>query len=69
MPLVDTTTAAKVLDVSPEFLERDRWLSSPERPPRVPFVRVGERAIRYDLEQLHAYIRSRTVGAVEKAAA
>ncbi|MBI3919004.1 MAG: DNA-binding protein [Betaproteobacteria bacterium] len=69
MPLVDTPTAAKMLGVSPEFLERDRWLASEDRPPRVPFVQVGERAVRYDLDQLHAYIKSRTVGTVEKVAA
>ena len=69
MMLIDTPAAAKVLGVSAEFLERDRWLSSEDRPPRVPFIRVGERAVRYDLDQLHDYIRSRTVGAVEKAAA
>jgi excisionase family DNA binding protein len=50
-PLLNTTDAAKYLGVSKAFLERDRWAGA-----RVPFIRVGSRAVRYRLTDLDAYI-------------
>jgi len=52
--LLNTAEAAKYLGVSKAFLERDRWAGA-----RVPFVRVGSRAVRYDVNALQAYIDSR----------
>ncbi len=49
--LVTTKEAARLLGVSPAFLERDRW-----RGARIPFVKVGTRSVRYELSALEAYI-------------
>ncbi len=49
--LLNTAEAAQLLGVSKAFLERDRWAGA-----RIPFVRVGERAVRYQLSELEAYI-------------
>jgi excisionase family DNA binding protein len=49
--LLTTQQAADVLGVSKAFLERDRWAGA-----RIPFVRVGARAVRYRREDLEAYI-------------
>ena len=49
--LLKTPEAAQVLGVSKAFLERDRWAG-----PRIPFVRVGSRAVRYRLADLDAYV-------------
>lgn len=51
--LLHTKDAAKFLNVSVAFLERDRWAGA-----RIPFVKVGSRAVRYRLEDLHAYIKN-----------
>lgn len=51
--LLHTRDAAKFLNVSIAFLERDRWAGA-----RVPFVKVGARAVRYRIEDLEAYINS-----------
>ncbi|WP_036302228.1 helix-turn-helix transcriptional regulator [Methylotenera sp. L2L1] len=51
--LLHTKDAAKFLNVSVAFLERDRWAGA-----RIPFVKVGSRAVRYRLEDLHAYINN-----------
>lgn len=51
--LLSTPQAAKFLNVSIAFLERDRWAGA-----RIPFVKVGSRAVRYRLEDLHAYINN-----------
>jgi excisionase family DNA binding protein len=50
-PLLNTTDAAKYLGVSKAFLERDRWAGA-----RVPFIRVGSRAVRYRITDLDTYI-------------
>jgi hypothetical protein len=50
-PLLTTKDAARFLSVSVAFLERDRWAGA-----RIPFVRVGARAVRYKLSELEAYI-------------
>jgi len=47
-----TKEAARYLGVSTAFLERDRWAGA-----RIPFVKVGSRAIRYEPAVLDAYIQ------------
>jgi len=54
--LVGQKDASEYLDLSEATLERDRW-----RGGDIPYVRVGPRAIRYDLKQLDEYIKNRTV--------
>lgn len=51
--LLSTPQAAKFLNVSIAFLERDRWAGA-----RIPFVKVGSRAVRYRLDDLENYIDS-----------
>ncbi|WP_019897553.1 helix-turn-helix transcriptional regulator [Methylotenera mobilis] len=51
--LLHTKDAAKFLNVSVAFLERDRWAGA-----RIPFVKVGSRAVRYRLDDLQAYINN-----------
>ncbi|WP_316368292.1 helix-turn-helix transcriptional regulator [Candidatus Thiodiazotropha sp. CDECU1] len=51
--LLDTKAAAKYLNVSKAFLERDRWAGA-----RIPFVKIGARAVRYRADDLNAYINS-----------
>lgn len=51
--LLTTKEAAPILAVSVAFLERDRWAGT-----RVPFIKIGSRAVRYRLSDLHAYIDS-----------
>jgi hypothetical protein len=51
--LLSTPQAAKFLNVSIAFLERDRWAGA-----RIPFVKVGSRAVRYRLDDLEAHIQS-----------
>ena len=52
--LLNTQQAAKLLGVSAAFLERDRWAGA-----KIPFVKVGERAVRYRLADLDEFIASR----------
>lgn len=51
--LLTTKQAATLLGVSFAFLERDRWAGA-----RVPFIKVGSRAVRYRYSDLLAYIDS-----------
>ena len=51
--LLSTPQAAKFLNVSIAFLERDRWAGA-----RVPFIKIGSRAVRYRLDDLEAYINN-----------
>lgn len=53
--LLKTIQAAEYLGLSKAFLERDRWAGA-----KVPFIKIGDRAVRYRLEDLNAYIESRT---------
>jgi len=46
-----TKEAAQFLGVSKAFLERDRWAGA-----RIPFIKVGSRAVRYRLSDLNAFI-------------
>lgn len=52
--LLNTQQAAQYLGVSKAFLERDRWAGA-----RVPFIKVGSRAVRYRLSDLDAFLDSR----------
>lgn len=52
--LLTTELAAQYLGVSKAFLERDRWAGA-----KIPFIRVGVRAVRYRKSDLDAYITSR----------
>lgn len=51
--LLSTPQAAKFLNVSIAFLERDRWAGA-----RVPFVKIGSRAVCYRLADLEACVSS-----------
>ena len=53
--LLTTPQAAKYLSVSKAFLERDRWAGA-----RIPFIKVGSRAVRYRLADLEAFIEGQT---------
>ncbi|HCS28657.1 MAG TPA: DNA-binding protein [Spongiibacteraceae bacterium] len=52
--LLTTKEAADQLGVSAAYLERDRWAGA-----KVPFVRIGKRAIRYRQEDLDRFVASR----------
>lgn len=52
--LLTTKQAAHLLGVSAAYLERDRWAGA-----KVPFVRIGKRAIRYRQEDLDNFVASR----------
>lgn len=49
--LLTTKEAAEFLGVSVAFLERDRWAGA-----RIPFIRVGKRAVRYRMIDLDTHI-------------
>ncbi len=49
--LLTTADAASYLCVSKAFLERDRWAGA-----RVPFIKIGSRAVRYRQSDLDAFI-------------
>jgi len=49
--LLNTKETADILCVSEAFLERDRWAGA-----RIPFIKVGTRAIRYRLQDIEQYI-------------
>ncbi|WP_417542300.1 helix-turn-helix transcriptional regulator [Methylophaga thalassica] len=49
--LLSTTQAADYLGVSKAFLERDRWAGA-----RIPFIKIGSRAVRYREIDLIDYI-------------
>ena len=54
--LVKQDSAATYLGLSEATLERDRW-----RGGEIPYIKIGSRAVRYDLEQLYAYLERKTV--------
>ena len=54
--LIKQKEAAECLGLSEATLERDRW-----RGGEIPYIKVGPRAIRYDLNQLDAYLESKTI--------
>ena len=54
--LVGQKEAAQYLNLSEATMERYRW-----RGGNIPYIRIGPRAIKYDLEQLDEYIDRNTV--------
>lgn len=52
--LLTTIEAAGYLNLSKAFLERDRWAGA-----KVPFIKIGERAVRYRLDDLEKFVQSR----------
>lgn len=52
--LLTTKEAARLLAVSQAFLERDRWAGA-----KIPFIKVGNRAVRYRLTDLSTFLDSR----------
>lgn len=56
--LLTTKEAAAFLKVSEAFLERDRCLKKP----KIPFIRLSVRAIRYLLSDLEAYLIKNMIG-------
>jgi hypothetical protein len=53
--LFTTLEAAYILGVSKAFLERDRWAGA-----KVPFIKIGRRAVRYRMQDISDYIESRS---------
>ena len=53
--LLTTKQAAPILGVSIAFLERDRWAGA-----RIPYIQIGNRAVRYRMSDLMNFIESRT---------
>lgn len=51
--ILDTKQAAAFIGMSVAFLERDRWAGA-----RIPFIKMGARAVRYRLSDLMTYIES-----------
>ena len=51
--LLTTQEAAAYLNVSKAFLERDRWAGA-----RVPYIKIGSRAVRYRQSDLDDFIDS-----------
>jgi len=49
--LLTTAEAATYLSMSKAFLERDRWAGA-----RIPFIKMGSRAVRYRKSDLDEYI-------------
>jgi len=52
--LLTTKEASKLLGVSSAFLERDRWAGA-----KIPFIKIGSRAVRYRQSDLDTYINDR----------
>lgn len=50
-----TKQAARYLGVSKSFLDKDRWAGA-----RIPFIKIGTRAVRYRREDLDSYIAQQT---------
>lgn len=58
--LLTTKEAARLLGVSPAYLERDRWAGARNgQGASIPYVQVGSRAVRYRLSDLHEYVEGR----------
>lgn len=51
--LLTTKQAAQYLGMSEAFLERDRWAGA-----RIPFIKIGSRAVRYRVTDLENHIAS-----------
>jgi hypothetical protein len=53
--LLSTKETARLLGVSESFLERDRWAGA-----RIPFIRIGRRAVRYHPKTIADYLSLQT---------
>jgi len=53
--LLTTRQVARLLGVSASFLERDRWEGT-----RIPFIKVGEGAVRYHPRVIAEFLRAQT---------
>jgi predicted DNA-binding transcriptional regulator AlpA len=53
--LLTTRQVATLLGLSEAFLERDRWSGA-----KIPFIKVGARAVRYDADVIREYLRQQT---------
>jgi len=51
--LLNTQQAANYIAMSKAFLERDRWAGA-----RIPFIKVGSRAVRYRQSDLDTFLDS-----------
>ena len=51
--ILNTTQAANYIGMSKAFLERDRWAGA-----RIPFIKVGSRAVRYRQSDLNSFLDS-----------
>jgi hypothetical protein len=61
--LLTTKEAASFLNVSAAFFERDRWAGKRTGSgPLIPYVTVGNRAIRYRLVDLQAHVEQNLHG-------
>ena len=61
-PLLDTVGAAKLINLSPDYLKRDRWLAkSSGTPPKFPFYKIGG-AVRYNQSEVLAVLENTRVG-------
>lgn len=49
--ILNTQQAADYIGMSKAFLERDRWAGA-----RIPFIKVGSRAVRYRQSDLDAFL-------------
>jgi len=58
--LLTTKEAAEFLTLSEAFLEKDRWSG-----PKISFIKVGSRAVRYRLEDLEAYLKKQIIKSVD----
>ena len=62
--LLTTKEAATFLNVSTAFLERDRWAGKRNGSgPLIPYVRVGNKAVRYRRFDLEAHISKNLIEA------
>ena len=57
--LLNSAEAAKILNVSVAFLNRDRCLNAPH--PKVPYIKLN-RAVKYKLSDVEAVINSSRIG-------
>ena len=64
MSLLTTYEAAKYLSVSMAFLERDRCENK-----RIPFVRIGTRAVRYEQRVLEEYVQNQITASASQGGA
>lgn len=61
--LYKTKEAAAFLGVSIAFLDRDRWAGKRNGTgPLIPYVRVGNRAVRYRISDLQDHIEQNLTG-------